>query len=215
MLISQKKPVSLSETEVKQLAAIVKEGRNVFAPPYNVPVYDMVKKKRQLFGSEQMLRSALETFLIGLIRKYEFFENGDASEETDITINEIVEYVENNYAERITLDELAFLFHTNRSTLCKEFRQATGQTLGQYVADKKLSEAKRKLSQKKKSVTQIADELHFESVPYFCEFFKKHTGLTPSEYREQRTGFSLNRIRPYNARRLFRFPRRTWQAGYF
>lgn len=148
----------------------------------------MVKKKRQLFGSEQMLRSALETFLIGLIRKYEFFENGDASEETDITINEIVEYVENNYAERITLDELAFLFHTNRSTLCKEFRQATGQTLGQYVADKKLSEAKRKLSQKKKSVTQIADELHFESVPYFCEFFKKHTGLTPSEYRERTDG---------------------------
>lgn len=40
-----KKTVKLENTQIKQLAEIIKEGRNVFAPPYNVPVYDMVKKK--------------------------------------------------------------------------------------------------------------------------------------------------------------------------
>lgn len=179
------KPVSLTETEIKQLAAIVKEGRNVFAPPYNVPVYDMVKKTKQVFGSEQMLRSLLETFLIGLIRKYEFAEGGEEGEELNFAINEIVEYVDANYAERITIDELAFLFRTNRSTLCKEFRLATGKTLNHYVTDKKIERAKRKLSNTNKTVTQIADELHFESVPYFCKFFKKQTGMTPSEFQKK------------------------------
>lgn len=179
-----KKPVKLDEPQVKQLAEIVKEARNVFAPPYNVPIYDMVKKKEQLFGSEQMLRSLIETFLIGLIRKYDFFENNELKEETSFTINEILDYIDDTYTEKISLDELAFLFRTNRSTLCKKFKAETGKTLGDYVKNKKLEEAKRLLVQGVKTVTQIADELNFETVPYFCEFFKRNTGLTPSEYQK-------------------------------
>ena len=178
-----KRPIFLNETEVKQMAGIVKEGRNVFAPPYNVPVYDMVKKKNQIFGSEQMLRCLLESFLLGLIRKHEYFEAMDESDDVDFAIGEIIEYVDGNYTERITIDELAFLFRTNRSTLCKEFRLATGKTLNKYITDKKIEKAKRKLEKGVKSVSQIADELNFESVPYFCKFFKKHTGLTPSKYQ--------------------------------
>ena len=178
-----KKPVSLNETEIKQLAAIVKEGRNVFAPPYNVPVYDMVKKKKQIFASEQMLKSQLEIFLLELIRKYEFFESEEDSEENDFAIGEIVEYIDNNFLEKITLDELAFLFRTNRSTLCREFKLFTGNSPIAYIAEKKIETAKEKLKNRKKTITQIADELQFESVPYFCKFFKKQTGLTPAEYR--------------------------------
>ena len=178
------KPVLLDETQVKQLAEIVQEGRNVFAPPYNVPVYDMVKKKHTVFGSEQMLRSLLEGFLIGLVRKYEFLENSDSAQDTAFTVNEIVQYIDNNYTEKITLEELAFLFRTNRSTLCKAFRLATGKSLGEYISDKKTEKAKALLAREDKSITQIAERLNFDSVPYFCEFFKRRTGLTPSTYRK-------------------------------
>ena len=40
-------PLLLGDSNVKKLAEIVKEGRNVFMPPYNVPVYDMKKKKQR------------------------------------------------------------------------------------------------------------------------------------------------------------------------
>ena len=180
-----KKPVRLDESEIKHLAEIVREGRNVFAPPYNVPVYDMEKKKKQMFGSEQMLRSLLESFLIGLIRKYEFFESADENDDVDFQISEIVKYVDNNYLERITIDELAFLFRTNRSTLCKEFKLATGKTVIGYITEKKLQAAKRLLKQSKKSIAQIADELNFDCVPYFCRFFKKQTGIPPKEYQKR------------------------------
>lgn len=179
------KPVRLDETEIKHLAEIVREGRNVFAPPYNVPVYDMEKKKKQMFGSEQMLRSLLESFLIGLIRKHEFFENADENDDVDFQINEIIKYVDNNYLERITLDELAFLFRTNRSTLCKEFKLATGKTVIEYITEKKMHSAKRLLEQSKKSIAQIADELNFDCVPYFCKFFKKQAGVPPKEYQKR------------------------------
>ena len=101
----------------------------MFPPPYNVPVYDMVKKKTQPFGSEQMLRSLLETFFIGLIRKYEFFESNTTSEKNSFTIQEIIDYIDGNFKEKISLDELAFLFHTNRSTLCKKFHLSAVQNV--------------------------------------------------------------------------------------
>jgi YesN/AraC family two-component response regulator len=53
-------------------------------------------------------------------------------------IREVVQYVDDNFLERITLDELAFLFGTNRATLCKEFKGATGKTVVNYISDKKL-----------------------------------------------------------------------------
>ena len=63
-------PVTLDDQDVKKLAEIVKEGRNVFAPPYDVPKYDMKKKKNAPYGAEQMLKNLLEYFLISISRKY-------------------------------------------------------------------------------------------------------------------------------------------------
>lgn len=179
------KPIELSETEVKQLAEIVKEGRNVFAPPYNVPVHNMVKRKVQPFGSEQVLRSLLEVFLINLIRRHDFLETRKNKAPVEFEIGEIIQYLRDNYLEKITLSELAFLFRTNRSNLCRAFRETTGETVVSYINRKKTERAKRELTETNKTVSQIADEMHFEEVSYFCRFFKKEVGVTPSEFREQ------------------------------
>ena len=181
-------PVPLDSSDVKKLAEIVKEGRNVFAPPYDVPKYDMKKKKNAPFGAEQMLKNLLEYFLIGITRK---FENSTEKEEISLddgvldrlTASEIVAYIDDNYKERITLDELAFLFRTNRSTLCKVFKSNTGKTITEYVGDKKLASAKKRILETDKTLTEIAEELNFESIHYFTRFFKKHAGVSPSEYR--------------------------------
>ena len=89
--------------------------------------------------------------------------------------------------ERITIDELAFLFRTNRSTLCKEFKKATNKTLIEYVNDKKLQKSKQLLLENEKSITQISEDLNFDSLAYFCKFFRKHEGITPKEYREKKS----------------------------
>ncbi len=178
-------PVHLDDGEIKKLAEIVKEGRNVFAPPYDVPKYDMKKKKNPPFGAEQMLKNLLEYFLIGLFRKIDTPIEEDAGALSRLTANEIISYIDDNYKERITLDELAFLFRTNRSTLCKVFKNSTGKTVSEYVGDKKLEAAKRKITQTDKTLTEIAEELNFESIHYFTRFFKKHLGISPKEYRNR------------------------------
>lgn len=180
-----KLPVTLSDDEVKKLAEIVKEGRNVFAPPYDVPVYDMKKKKHQPFGAEQLLKNLLEYFLISLSRKFSDKPESEDNGQTGLSVGEIIAYMDDNYKEKITLDELAFIFRTNRSTLCREFKRGTGKTISEYVADKKLAAAKQKIKGTSKTFTEIAEELNFESIHYFTRFFKKHTGTSPKTYRNQ------------------------------
>ena len=178
-------PLTLSDSDIKTLAEIVREGRNVFMPPYDVPVYDMKKKKHPPFGAEQMLKNLLEYLLINLSRK---FSGQKESEELysygKFSVSDIVNYIDDNYKEKITLDELAFIFRTNRSTLCREFKVGTGKTISEYVADKKLTEAKNKIISTDKTFTEIAEELNFESIHYFTRFFKKQTGVSPKVYRK-------------------------------
>ena len=178
------KPQKLSEQEVKKLAEIVKEGRNVFMPPHNVPVYDMKKNKVQPYGAEQMLKISLEYFFIGLIRDRLISKQNSEATYQRFNANEIVRYLEDKYTEKITLSELSFIFGTNRTTLCKEFKNATGKTVSEYVSIKKLDEAKRKIIDTNATFTEISNLLNFESIHYFTRFFKKHTGLSPKEFRK-------------------------------
>ena len=179
-------PIHLADSNVKKLAEIVKEGRNVFMPPYNVPVYDMKKKKHQLFASEQMLKILLEYFLIRLIREYNFNVNAEDATEAPRLINEIITYVNDNYLEKITIDELAFIFKTNRASLCRDFKRTTGKTLVEFVNMKRFEAAKYKILNTRDTFTKIAEDLNFESIHYFTRFFKKMSGMTPKEFRRAR-----------------------------
>ena len=177
-------PLYLEDSSIKKLAEIIKEGRNVFTPPYNVPVYDMKKKRHQLFGSEQMLRILLEYFLIQLVRENSFSENTENAVDAPMLISEIIAYVNDNYLEKITIDELAFLFKTNRATLCRDFKKNTGKTLIEFINHKKFERAKYKIRNSTDTFTKIAEDLNFDSIHYFTRFFKKMSGMTPKEYRK-------------------------------
>lgn len=178
-------PSKLREGEIKRLAEIVKEARNVFAPPHNIPTHNMKKNRNQPYGAEQMLKILIEHFLISLHREY-----GAARRQTDgvahtFSVYEIIDYLNTKYTEKITLNELSFLFGTNRTTLCREFKAATGKTVAVYVAEKRLEEAKARILSSPATFTEISAALHFDSIHYFTRFFKKNTGLTPKEYRQR------------------------------
>ncbi len=181
-------PLPLTVSQIKALAEIVKIGRTIFAPPYNTPLYNMKKKKNIPFGNEQLLKIYLETFLIELVK-------GRATQTPSsllplsppAKINDIIAYLEENYLQKVLIDELVFMFNSNRSKLCREFREATGMTILEYINQKKVAHAKRLLTQTNATITQIAEQMNFDTIHYFTYFFKQQTGLSPKEFRSQQT----------------------------
>lgn len=178
-------PVLLGESGVHLLAEIVKEARLVFEPPYDKPTFNMKKRRDRPFGAEQRLRNLIEQLLIHLVREYRPALLSDSTEtrRSAPAIREIVAYVDKNFLEKITIAQLAFLFKTNRATLCREFKRETGVTLISYVSEKKLALARVRIAESDETFTEISRALRFESVHYFTRFFKQHTGQTPKEYR--------------------------------
>ena len=95
---------------------------------------------------------------------------------------EIKRYLDENYRHRITIEELCFLFNTNKTTLSAAFKQAFGKTIIEYVNELRIDYTKELLREGKHTLTQIADLLHVSSVHYLTALFKKITAMTPTEY---------------------------------
>lgn len=176
-------PVTLTPELIRALTEVVREGRTVFLPPYDVPyVTDMKKRRDYPFGADQMIRLRLEIFLIGLIRNAADAPPADEAFSDSGRMRELYEYIENNFCRNIMLDELCFLFNTNKTTLCKRFKEAYGFTVIEYINRRRIREAKVLLRAGEKNVTQIASQLGFNSVHYFCRSFRKYEHMTPTEY---------------------------------
>lgn len=178
------KPFKLSAEQKKMLAEILREGMSVYAPPYDTPnLLEMEKRAEYPFGADQMIKLRLEQFLINLIRESQLpssLNNSEPASETALA--DIKRYIDEHYTDNIQLDNICFIFGTNKTTLCRNFKTVYGITILNYINSLKLKEAKKLLREKNLSVTQISEKLGFTSIHYFCRFFKKETGESPIEY---------------------------------
>ncbi|MDU0070753.1 MULTISPECIES: helix-turn-helix domain-containing protein [Bacillus] len=92
-------------------------------------------------------------------------------------------YVFKHIYEKISIEDLAQTIHLNPIYLSQLFKKETGLSLGKYIQKEKIKEAKKLLVQSDASIAEISSLLHFSDQSYFANAFKKHTGLTPSQYR--------------------------------
>ncbi len=177
-------PYTLTTEHKKLLAEIMKEGMNVYAPPYDMPnLLDMQKRDEFPFGADQMIKLKLEAFLITLVRDIQKpVVSIHDKISTDSRLSEIEQYLNEHYTEKILLDNICFLFGTNKTTLCRNFKREYGSTLLDYCNNLKIREAKALLREAKLSVTEISEQLGFNSIHYFCRLFKIKTGQSPKDY---------------------------------
>ncbi len=176
-------PVTLSGDQIKMLAEVVREGRSVFLPPYDIPnLKDMKKREDYPFGADQMIKLWFEIFLIGLIRSTRKKASAAPSEQAEGGIEEIRDYIEHHYMERITLDDLCFLFGTNKTTVCHNFKAMYGDTLVHYINRLRIKKAKKLMREGNMNLSELASRVGFSSIHYFSKVFKFYEQKSPTEY---------------------------------
>ena len=185
LLTFSKKPITLGSEHKKMLSKIMQEGMSIYEPPYDIPNTVYMKKREEYpFGADQMIKISLEAFLISIVRDFlgDKKSNVVNSSGTSSYIGNVHQYITEHYTEKINLENLCFIFGTNKTSLCREFKNSYGQTIFDYIHTLKINSAKQMLRDKNMSVTGISEKLGFDSVHYFCRLFKKNTGFSPTDY---------------------------------
>lgn len=100
-------------------------------------------------------------------------------------LQQIKEYLDAHYDQRITLDGLAERFYINKFYLTRVFKEQFGQSVTNYLMQLRITQAKRLLRFTDRSIESIAQECGLEDANYFSRLFKKVEGIPPGEYRRQ------------------------------
>ncbi len=98
-------------------------------------------------------------------------------------VQSAMEYITENYAGPITIEEISDYVGISRSQLFRCFQQVTGISPKEYLTQYRIKKACQLLTQTSFSMTAIANSLGFENSLYFSKAFRKVQGVSPSEYR--------------------------------
>lgn len=102
-------------------------------------------------------------------------------------LRNMVGFVQRHYDETIKLSDIAAAGGVSESTCCAIFRKQLRQTPMGYLARYRLEKATELLNNPDLSVTEVALAVGFSGPSYFAESFREHMGLSPMEYRKQKT----------------------------
>lgn len=99
------------------------------------------------------------------------------------TINDVIEHIEENIFEHLTLQSVSQQFHLSEFHFSRLFKMITGTSVKKYILGRKLALAADKLKDPQNTITNIAYDLGFAYPEVFSRDFKKWFGVTPAVYR--------------------------------
>ncbi len=120
---------------------------------------------------------------------YEILKNTkitNKNKESNLSIRTrcFLEYIEDNYKNEITLNDLAKSANVSKSECLRCFKKTLGITPYKYLMDFRLSKAEKLLFQTDLTILEIAVQTGFNNQSYFGKCFKERMGLSPKEYRK-------------------------------
>lgn len=138
--------------------------------------------RMQLSAEISMLSQiTINQFIIQLILETVHLSKKIHIEKSSKRINTVYTYMQNNINRIVYVDELATIVDMSTGYFKSWFKSESGMPPKEYMNRLKIEQAKKDLL-KKKSVTQVAFDLGFNSSQYFATTFKKFTGFTPKSF---------------------------------
>ncbi|GAC1394974.1 MAG: helix-turn-helix domain-containing protein [Sediminibacterium sp.] len=139
------------------------------------------------YTSREMAIRASKFFVIEIDRKsqspFTMF-NGQKKHE-DEPIRQAQVFIENNAAEKISVEDLAVKYAIGRRHFERRFKKATSNTPVEYIQRVKIEAAKKKFETSRKNVNEVMYEVGYSDIKAFRGVFKKITGLSPVAYKNK------------------------------
>ncbi|MEM7512756.1 MAG: helix-turn-helix domain-containing protein [Bacteroidota bacterium] len=106
-------------------------------------------------------------------------------EHSDETIKDVQQYIEEKYADKLTVEELANTFAVSSRTFIRRFKKATLNTPLEYIQRVRIEVAKKSFESTPSTISEVMYNVGYIDEKAFRKTFKKYTGLSPLEYRKK------------------------------
>ncbi|MBO4456345.1 MAG: AraC family transcriptional regulator [Butyrivibrio sp.] len=157
------------------------------------PVYTPVEhfKKIEDLAMDILKHYKRQYYCVGNVYKIcdYMIQNSSAREEKDYSkallyVKNVISYIQLKYSEPIKIDSIASALGLNRSYLSRLFKDATGYSLQEYLLTYRMKMAVKFLEDETASINRIAYMVGYNDTFTFSKAFKRHFGMSPSEYRK-------------------------------
>ena len=100
------------------------------------------------------------------------------------TVNKVILHINDQLETNLTVDQIAKHYNISTSHLSRIFKEHTGVTLVEYLNVRKVEECQYFLRHTSKGISDISEAYHFCNQSYFTRIFKKYSGITPKQFRD-------------------------------
>lgn len=139
------------------------------------------------YTDRNMAILASKYFEIEMDRKSQspFIMFNGQSEHQDEPIKKAQEFIETNFQDKITVDQLSSMFAIGRRSLERRFKKATCNTVSEYIQRVKIEAAKKSFEGSRKNINEVMNDVGYSDTKAFRTTFKKITGLSPVGYKNR------------------------------
>lgn len=128
---------------------------------------EIIYKKRNVISQKTDLENAVDVSLNPLIK--------------DTAVLEMIDYIKNNYQEKISISDLSKDLAYSESMLNRKFKKEVHITFNEYLNRYRINKAIDLLKNSDYNITEIAYMCGYSSAKYFARVFKKYLGMSPSD----------------------------------
>lgn len=173
--------------------------RNIY---YSLDYLMNEEYERRMYADKQAGESGPATYCIGRMQAIEtlselsdfMVERADhmmdlcrRDDENGSAVLQVMRIMRTNYADKnLSVKSLAESVYLTPTYLSGLFKKRTGKTIGQYLTELRIEYSMKLLMDKQLKLYHIAEMVGYDDPNYFAKIFKRHVGMTPSEYREKK-----------------------------
>lgn len=153
----------------------------------NLVNYMLKEKENQLSGYSVALNGyarILFTKLFRALQENNAYENYPKTVFLDM-MDYLINYIDQNYSEPITLSMLATKCYFNPSYISRQFKKFSGKGFKEYLTEKRITEAGKFLAETEMSIEEIQEKVGFSDKTRFFKEFSAYYDCTPGQYRKK------------------------------
>ncbi|NOJ70989.1 response regulator [Paenibacillus alvei] len=145
-----------------------------------IPEERALRDIRHRLLSDQRVGEALYHACCAIMERYQQYDDRNR---TSSYIQRAMFYIREHLHQSLSLQQVAAYVHVNPNHFSEVFKREAGVNYIDFVTAERMRLAKELLTGSERKISHVASDCGYEDVKYFCKLFKKHTGLSPSQYR--------------------------------